>query len=150
MWVRSLGQEYPLEVGRVIHCSILARRISWTEAPGRLWSTGSERLGLNWDDSGMACMEPSRVKKLSEAWSLSTWFKWGLGYINKPKMMLVPRTRIKPQRKTVNQLQRGATWPWMKLFSHLSFVEIIFVLKYYVGPCFQVWISNISGKIKKN
>ena len=47
MWVRSLGQEYPLEEGSVIHSSILDRRISWTEAPGRLWSIGSQRVGHN-------------------------------------------------------------------------------------------------------
>ena len=36
-----LGQEDPLEKGMAIHSSILARRISWTEAPGRLESMGS-------------------------------------------------------------------------------------------------------------
>ena len=30
-WVRSLGQEDPLEKGMEIHSSILAWRISWTE-----------------------------------------------------------------------------------------------------------------------
>ena len=30
-WVRSLGQEDPLEKGMVIHSSILAWRIPWTE-----------------------------------------------------------------------------------------------------------------------
>ena len=34
-WVRSLGQEDPLEKGMAIHSSILARRIPWTEEPGR-------------------------------------------------------------------------------------------------------------------
>ena len=29
-WVRSLGQEDPLEKGMVTHASILAWRISWT------------------------------------------------------------------------------------------------------------------------
>ena len=36
MQVGSLGQEYPLEEGMVIHSSILAWRIPWTEEPGRL------------------------------------------------------------------------------------------------------------------
>ena len=35
-WVRSLGQEDPLEEGMAIHSSILAWRISWTEEPGGL------------------------------------------------------------------------------------------------------------------
>ena len=35
-WVRSLGQEDPLEKEMVTHSSILARRIPWMEKPGRL------------------------------------------------------------------------------------------------------------------
>ena len=42
--VRSLGQEDPLEEGRATHSSILARRIPWTEEPGRLL-IGSQRFG---------------------------------------------------------------------------------------------------------
>ena len=34
-WVRSLGQEDPLEEGMAIHSSILAWRIPWIEEPGR-------------------------------------------------------------------------------------------------------------------
>ena len=39
-WVRSLGWEDPLEKEMVTHSSILAWKISWTEKPGRLQSTG--------------------------------------------------------------------------------------------------------------
>ena len=35
-WVRSLGQEYPLEEEMVTHSSILPWRIRWTEVPDRL------------------------------------------------------------------------------------------------------------------
>ena len=35
-WVRSLGREDPLEKGMATHSSIPARRIPWTEEPGRL------------------------------------------------------------------------------------------------------------------
>ena len=35
-YVRSLGWEDPLEKEMAIHSSILARRIPWTEEPGRL------------------------------------------------------------------------------------------------------------------
>ena len=38
--VESLGQEDLLEKGIATHSSILAWRISWTEAPGRLQSMG--------------------------------------------------------------------------------------------------------------
>ena len=35
-WVRSLGQEDPLEEGMASHSSILAGTIPWTEEPGGL------------------------------------------------------------------------------------------------------------------
>ena len=44
-WVRSLGQEDPLEKGMTIHTSILAWRIQWTEEPGGLQFIGSQRVG---------------------------------------------------------------------------------------------------------
>ena len=47
LWVRSLGQEDPLEEGMATHSSILAWRIPWTEEPGELQSTGLQRVGLN-------------------------------------------------------------------------------------------------------
>ena len=45
--VRSLGQEDPLEKVMAAHSSIFAWRIPWTEEPGRLQSTGSQRVGHN-------------------------------------------------------------------------------------------------------
>ena len=41
-WVRSLGQEDPLEKEMATHSSILAWRIPWTEEPDRLQSIGSQ------------------------------------------------------------------------------------------------------------
>ena len=49
--VRSLGWEDPLEKEMVTHSSILAWRIPWTEKPGRLQSTGSQRVGHDWATS---------------------------------------------------------------------------------------------------
>ena len=43
-WVQSLGQEDPLEKGMAIHSSILAWKTQWTEEPGGLRSTGSQRV----------------------------------------------------------------------------------------------------------
>ena len=43
-WVRSLGREDPLEKEMATHSSILAWRIPWTEEPGGLLSTGSQRV----------------------------------------------------------------------------------------------------------
>ena len=47
MWVQSLGQEDPLEEGMASHTSILAWKIPWTEEPGGLQSTGSQRVRHN-------------------------------------------------------------------------------------------------------
>ena len=43
----SLGGEEPLEKGMATHSSILAWRVPWTEEPGGLQSTGSQRGGHN-------------------------------------------------------------------------------------------------------
>ena len=40
-----LGWEDPLEQGMATHFSILAWRVPWTEEPGGLQSTGSQREG---------------------------------------------------------------------------------------------------------
>ena len=46
-WVRSLGQEDPLEKEMATHSSILAWRIPWTEEPDGLQTTGLQRVGHN-------------------------------------------------------------------------------------------------------
>ena len=43
-WDQSLGQEDPLKKGMATHSSILVWRIPGTEEPGRLQSTGSQRV----------------------------------------------------------------------------------------------------------
>ena len=47
-WVWSLDCEGPLEKEMATHSSIRAWRIPWTEEPGGLQSTGSQRVGYNW------------------------------------------------------------------------------------------------------
>ena len=44
IWVRSMGQEGPLEKEMATHSSTLAWKIQWTEEPGGLQSTGSQRV----------------------------------------------------------------------------------------------------------
>ena len=44
-WVQSLGRENLLEKEMATHSSILAWKIPWTEEPGGLQSTGSQRVG---------------------------------------------------------------------------------------------------------
>ena len=43
-WVPSVDWEDPLEKEMATHSSILAWRIPWTEEPGGLQSTGSQRV----------------------------------------------------------------------------------------------------------
>ena len=51
VWVPSLGREDPLEKEMATHSSILAWRISWTEEPVGLQSTGSQRVRHDWATS---------------------------------------------------------------------------------------------------
>ena len=44
-WVRSLGQEDPLEKEMATHSSTLAWKIPWTEERSRLQAMGSQRVG---------------------------------------------------------------------------------------------------------
>ena len=50
-WVRSLGQEDPLEKEKATHSSILAWRIPWAEELGGLQSTGCKELDTTEPDT---------------------------------------------------------------------------------------------------
>ena len=47
MWVKSLSQEDLLEKGMATHSNVLAWKFPWAEEPGRLQSTGLQRVGHN-------------------------------------------------------------------------------------------------------
>ena len=47
IWVRSLGQEDPLEKEMATHLSILAWEIPWTEEPARLQAMVMPRVRYN-------------------------------------------------------------------------------------------------------
>ena len=47
MQVRSLGKEDALKEEMVAHSGTLTWNIPWTEEPGRLQSTGLQRVGHN-------------------------------------------------------------------------------------------------------
>ena len=46
--IQSLGRDDSLEKEMAIHMSFLAWRIPWTEEPGGLQFTGSQRVGHDW------------------------------------------------------------------------------------------------------
>ena len=50
MGVRYLGQEDSLKEEMAIHSSILTWEIPWTEDPGRLQSTGLQKVRHDWSD----------------------------------------------------------------------------------------------------
>ena len=50
-WVRSLGQEDPLEKEMAIHSCTFAWKIPWMEEPSRLQSMRSQRVGHDWATS---------------------------------------------------------------------------------------------------
>ena len=56
-WVRSLGQEDPLEKEMATHSSVLAWRIPGMGQPGGLPSMGSHRVGHDWSDLAAAIIE---------------------------------------------------------------------------------------------
>ena len=72
--IRYLGQEDPLEKGMATHSSIFAWRITWTEEPGRLQSTVSQRVGRDWVTNTLPCSmywpKCLGITQLNEAWTL--------------------------------------------------------------------------------
>ena len=71
MWetqVQSVGQEDPLEKEMAPHSSILAWRIPWTEEPGRLQSTGSQRVGHNWESYFTSSLYNHKGFDLGHTW----------------------------------------------------------------------------------
>ena len=70
MQVQSLIPEDPLEKEMNTHSSILAWKISWTEEPGGLQSTGSQRDG---HDSMHAHTPPSSTVSIYLCAFLFSW-----------------------------------------------------------------------------
>ena len=48
MWVRSLGQEEPLEKEMATHSSSRSQRLPWTEESGRVQSIAQQGVRYNW------------------------------------------------------------------------------------------------------
>ena len=73
-WIPGLGN--PLEEGIATHSSILAWRFLWTEEPGGLSSTGSQRVGHDWSD--MACTQWKKVFLGNWCSTVFSRENWGL------------------------------------------------------------------------
>ena len=63
--VQSLSWEDPPEKEMTVHSSILAWRIPWTEEPGGLQSTGSQRVGQDWAKHSLHLLQAKDLLELS-------------------------------------------------------------------------------------
>ena len=73
MGIWFLGPDDPLEEAMATHSSILARKIPWTEHPGRLQSTGLQRVRHRWTDGAQTHSEAEDgIWLIWSAWSLMT------------------------------------------------------------------------------
>ena len=106
-WVRSLGREDPLEKEMVTHSSILAWRIPWTEEPGRLQSTGWQRVGHDRATSlhftsytYMLCLVVQSCPTL--------WNPWTVAH-KSPLSIRFPRKRM--LNWVAMPSSRGSSWP---------------------------------------
>ena len=66
-WVRSLGQDDPLEEGMATHSSILVWKIPWTEESDRLQSMGLQRVGHSW---AISLHFTSTILKVLNFWNI--------------------------------------------------------------------------------
>ena len=69
-WVRSLGQEDPLEKEMETHSSVLTWKIPWVEEAGRLQSVGLQRVRHAWATDKCGC------------WVIISLFLYSTFYIN--------------------------------------------------------------------
>ena len=97
-WVRSLGWEDPLEKEMAIHSSILAWRIPWTEEPGGLQSTGSQRVRHDWATS--LHLAPLGRLQVWYHFPSNHWFLWPTDI----KVCLVGTVTIKDVLTTIKYL----------------------------------------------
>ena len=69
-----LRLKIPLEKDMAIHSSILAWRIPWTEEPGRLQSSGSQRVGHDWATSLSLSLLCISYERQYPSLSYNLWF----------------------------------------------------------------------------
>ena len=60
-WVRSLGEEDPLEKEMASQSSTLTWKIPWTKEPGRLQSMGSQRVRHDWVTNTITTKETGTI-----------------------------------------------------------------------------------------
>ena len=78
-WVRSLGQEVPLEKAVAPYSSILAWKIPWTEEPGRLQVHGVAKSWTRLSGEGGAQVDAEDKAPAQVAACLQGWERQRLG-----------------------------------------------------------------------
>ena len=91
--VRSVGREDPQEKGMAAHSSILPWRIPWTEEPGGLMSTGSQRVGNVW----------VTMHSIYLRWDWAKHFIW-LSLISKMRIITPYKTMVNIKQDHANKL----------------------------------------------
>ena len=102
------------------HSSILAWRIPWTEEPGRLQSTGSQRVGHDWSD--LACTQALRHVGSSLFIAAYRIFRYSMWTLSCSIWDLVPWPGIEPRSPTLG-VWHFNHWPTGKsIFTILLFL----------------------------
>ena len=128
MWVRSLGQEDPLEKGLATHSSILdflPGEIPWTEEPGVLQSIGSQRVRHDWVTNthtfslSLSLSGTREPKADSLTWMISVRGQKKLLFysLNLAKILLLKTTTTKQKQNHKN----------------LKYFDTIFFFQFYEG-----------------
>ena len=116
--VRSLAQKDPLEEGMAAHSSILAWKIPWAEEPGRLQSTGSQRVEHNWVTKTHTHARACAYLRTHPEWLFFS-----------PKMNVHPLCHL----KMLSRKRKAAhTFPhnlWITEFLRVNFKSYIFIQK---------------------
>ena len=120
MWVRSQGQENPLEKGIATHSSIFAWKTPRTEESGRLQSTGSQKSQTWLSDWAHRLCEKFMASLLinKQSWDSFRWTAKGLSV--HIRVSVLPQTPL-PSRLPHN-IEQGS-------------------LCYTVGPC---WLTVLN------
>ena len=115
--VRSLGWEDPLEKEMVTHSSILAWRIPWAEEPGRLQSTGSQKVRHDWETSHTHTIYRHSVQLMCSVMSDSATVAH-----QAPLSMGFSRREFRMEHVTISS-SRGSSWPRNQ--THIFFASCI-------------------------
>ena len=131
--VQSLGQEDPLGKGMAPHSSVLAWRIPWTEEPGWLQLTGSQRVGRDWATSLWLTMSPQIMTTQGKDQVYIMLLP--LSCFSRAQLFVTPWTIYSPPGSSVHGILQARILEWV-------------AISYSRGsswPKDRTWVSCIAG-----